>query len=64
VALVCPFSAMSAETNNVALRTHEEIKGCFGDDSNEYELAGGTPTFQCKKCVRSKEPPRVKAVTV
>lgn len=44
-----------AEMNNIATRTRAGIKGYFGDDSNEYELAGGTPTSKRKKRSRGNE---------
>jgi hypothetical protein len=48
-------AALLAEMNNVATRTRAGIKGYFGDDSNEYELAGGTPTSKRKKRGRGNE---------
>jgi len=48
-------NAQAAELRNVAVRVRSGIKGVFGDDSNEYELAGGTPTSKRRKRNGSKE---------
>lgn len=48
-------NAQAAELSNLAVRARAGIKGFFGDNSNEYELAGGTPTSKRKKRNGSKE---------
>ena len=48
--------AQAAEMWNVAVRTRAGIKGYFGDNSDQYELAGGIPTAKRKKPVRKAEP--------
>lgn len=40
---------LAAKLNNVCMRARSAIKGYFGDNSSEYELAGGTRTSERKK---------------
>ena len=54
--------ALAATLANLAVRARAGIKGYFGDNSNEYELAGGTRTSVRKK--RSFRKPQPAAVAI
>ena len=47
-------SAQTDELWNIAVRARAGIKGYFGDDSNQYELAGGTRVSERKRRAATK----------
>ena len=49
------LTAQAAELSKIAVRARAGIKGYFGDDSDEYELAGGTPASKRKKRARESQ---------
>ena len=51
-ALINQRDAANATLKNMTTRALSGIRGFFGPDSDEYELAGGTRTSERKKPVR------------
>ena len=54
-------NAANATLKNMSTRALSGIRGFFGPDSDEYELAGGTRTSERKKSMR--KPPTATNVT-